>query len=72
MVEIRGGKGLIRSRGALLGEEEGEGVLIFLKGGGGVLDAGGLNGSFDPPELEALDGPIEKGGEGGRELRGKW
>ena len=68
LIELRGGKGLIRIRGTLLGKEKGERVLIFLKSGVDVLDARGLSRGFCKPELEALDGPVENGGEGELEV----
>ena len=71
LVELGGGNGLSGVRGALLFEEEGERVLIFLKGGGGVLDAEGFSRGFGPPELKAGDGPVKNGGEGELELVGE-
>ena len=68
LIELGGSNALIRSKSALLGEEERESILIFLKGSGGILDARRLNGCLGPPELEASDGPIENGGEGELEV----
>ena len=71
LIKMRGGNGLSGIRGTVLGEEERKRVLIFLKDGSGLLDAGGFNGRFGKPELEAGDGPIENGREGVLELVSK-
>ena len=68
VIELRGGNGLSGVRRAVLFEEERERVLIFLKDCAGVLDTGGIDGGFGPPEVEAGDGPVEKGRQGELEV----
>jgi hypothetical protein len=66
---VCGDRGVRVFGGTGLDEEEGEWVLVLVEGDSGQLDTERLDGrSFGVPEVEALNGPVEDGGQGSLKL----